>query len=39
MKYLPDIAKGKIRLQAFGVTEPTSGSDTLSIKTMQKNWK
>ena len=35
-KYLPDIAKGKIRLQAFGVTEPTSGSDTLSIKTSAK---
>ena len=32
-KYLPDIASGKIRLQAFGVTEPSSGSDTLSIKT------
>ena len=32
-KYLPDIANGKIRLQAFGVTEPSSGSDTLSIKT------
>ncbi len=32
-KYLPEIAKGNLRLQAFGVTEPTSGSDTLSIKT------
>ena len=31
--YLYDIAKGKLRLQAFGVTEPTSGTDTLSIKT------
>ena len=35
-KYLPDIASGKIRLQAFGVTEPSSGSDTLSIKTRAK---
>ena len=35
-KYLPEIAKGKIRLQAFGVTEPSSGSDTLSIKTSAK---
>ena len=35
-KYLPDIANGKIRLQAFGVTEPSSGSDTLSIKTSGK---
>ncbi|MBF96910.1 MAG: Cyclohex-1-ene-1-carbonyl-CoA dehydrogenase [Alphaproteobacteria bacterium MarineAlpha9_Bin4] len=35
-KYLPEIAKGSIRLQAFGVTEPTSGSDTLSIKTSAK---
>ena len=32
-KYLYDIAKGKLRLQAFGVTEPSSGTDTLSIKT------
>jgi len=32
-KYLPEIAKGNLRLQAFGVTEPTSGSDTLAIKT------
>ncbi len=35
-KYLPEIAAGKIRLQAFGVTEPSSGSDTLSIKTSAK---
>lgn len=35
-KYLPQIAKGKLRLQAFGVTEPSSGSDTLSIKTYAK---
>ena len=32
-KYLYDIAKGNLRLQAFGVTEPSSGTDTLSIKT------
>jgi acyl-CoA dehydrogenase len=31
--YLPQIASGKLRLQAFGVTEPTSGSDTLSLRT------
>jgi acyl-CoA dehydrogenase len=35
-KYLPDVAAGKIRLQAFGVTEPTSGTDTTSIKTFAK---
>lgn len=32
-KYLPEIATGKLRLQAFGVTEPTTGSDTTQIKT------
>ncbi|MFL6798122.1 MAG: acyl-CoA dehydrogenase family protein [Xanthobacteraceae bacterium] len=32
-KYLPGIAAGKLRLQAFGVTEPTSGSDTTKLKT------
>ena len=32
-KYLPAIASGELRLQAFGVTEPTSGTDTTSIKT------
>ncbi len=32
-KYLPQIAAGKLRLQAFGITEPTSGSDTTQIKT------
>jgi len=32
-KYLPEIADGSIRLQAFGVTEPSSGSDTLALKT------
>jgi acyl-CoA dehydrogenase len=35
-KYLPQIATGKLRLQAFGVTEPDSGTDTTSIKTMAK---
>ena len=32
-RYLPGIARGELRLQAFGITEPTSGSDTTSIKT------
>jgi acyl-CoA dehydrogenase len=32
-KYLPGIADGSLRLQAFGVTEPTSGSDTTQLKT------
>jgi alkylation response protein AidB-like acyl-CoA dehydrogenase len=32
-KYLPGIAKGDLRLQAFGVTEPTSGTDTLALRT------
>ena len=31
--YLPKIAGGELRLQAFGVTEPTSGTDTLSLRT------
>ncbi len=31
--YLPGIADGSLRLQAFGVTEPTSGTDTLALKT------
>lgn len=35
-KYLPGIARGETRLQAFGVTEPTSGTDTLSIATTAK---
>jgi acyl-CoA dehydrogenase len=30
---LPAIAKGSLRLQAFGVTEPTSGTDTLNLRT------
>jgi alkylation response protein AidB-like acyl-CoA dehydrogenase len=32
-KYLPEIAAGRLRLQAFGVTEPTSGTDTTSLRT------
>jgi acyl-CoA dehydrogenase len=35
-RYLPDIACGKLRLQAFGVTEPTSGTDTTSLKTFAR---
>src|ERR1700742_3767844 len=31
--YLPSITSGDLRLQAFGVTEPTSGTDTLSLRT------
>ena len=33
-KYLPDIAAGKLRLQSFAVTEPTTGSDTTRLKTI-----
>ncbi len=32
-RYLPKIAAGDLRLQAFGVTEPTSGTDTGALKT------
>ena len=32
-RYLPKIATGELRLQAFGVTEPTAGTDTTSIRT------
>lgn len=35
-EYLPKIATGELRLQAFGVTEPSSGTDTLSLKTTAK---
>ncbi|MGJ5206230.1 acyl-CoA dehydrogenase family protein [Bradyrhizobium sp. HKCCYLR20261] len=35
-KWLPKIASGELRLQAFGVTEPTSGTDTTSLKTVAK---
>src|SRR5437016_1975729 len=33
-KYLPRIATGELRLQAFGVSEPTTGSDTTQLKTL-----
>jgi acyl-CoA dehydrogenase len=33
-EYLPKIASGELRLQAFGVTEPTTGSDTTQLKTV-----
>ena len=33
-EYLPRIATGELRLQAFGVSEPTSGTDTLSLRTV-----
>jgi acyl-CoA dehydrogenase len=32
-RWLPAIASGELRLQAFGVTEPTSGTDTLNLRT------
>src|SRR3979490_1784739 len=35
-RYLPKIASGELRLQAFGVTEPTSGTDTLALRTTAK---
>jgi acyl-CoA dehydrogenase len=35
-EYLPRIARGELRLQAFGVTEPTSGTDTLALRTTAK---
>jgi alkylation response protein AidB-like acyl-CoA dehydrogenase len=35
-KYLPKIARGELRLQAFGVTEPTSGTDTTRIRTFAR---
>jgi len=35
-RYLPDIAAGRKRLQAFGVTEPTSGTDTGSTRTFAR---
>ena len=33
LRWLPAIAKGELRLQAFGVTEPTSGTDTAALRT------
>ncbi|HEY5057520.1 MAG TPA: acyl-CoA dehydrogenase family protein [Gaiellaceae bacterium] len=35
-RWLPQIASGELRLQAFGVTEPTAGSDTTSISTFAR---
>jgi alkylation response protein AidB-like acyl-CoA dehydrogenase len=35
-RYLPAIASGELRLQAFGVTEPTSGTDTTRLRTFAK---
>jgi acyl-CoA dehydrogenase len=35
-EYLPKIATGELRLQAFGVTEPTSGTDTTSLRTVAR---
>lgn len=35
-RYLPGIAEGTLRLQAFGVTEPTSGTDTTSLRTFAR---
>ena len=35
-QYLPKIASGELRLQAFGVTEPTSGTDTTSLRTFAR---
>ncbi len=32
-RYLPEIAAGRLRLQAFAITEPTSGTDTASLRT------
>jgi len=32
-RYLPEIASGALRLQAFGVTEPTTGTDTTKLRT------
>ena len=37
--YLPQIASGALRLQAFGVTEPTSGTDTTSLRTTARRDK
>ncbi|QGN55874.1 acyl-CoA dehydrogenase family protein [Novosphingobium sp. Gsoil 351] len=35
-QYLPAVATGELRLQAFGVTEPTSGTDTTRIRTFAR---
>ena len=34
--YLPSVARGELRLQAFGVTEPTSGTDTTRVTTFAR---
>ena len=36
VRWLPQIASGEVRLQAFGVTEPTSGTDTTALKTFAR---
>jgi acyl-CoA dehydrogenase len=35
-QYLPALARGELRLQAFGVSEPTTGSDTTQMKTFAR---
>ena len=35
-RYLPQVADGSLRLQSFGVTEPTTGTDTTSLKTFAR---
>ena len=35
-RYLPRIASGELRLQAFGVTEPSTGSDTTQLRTLAR---
>ncbi|WP_372426010.1 acyl-CoA dehydrogenase family protein [Salinarimonas chemoclinalis] len=35
-RWLPEIAAGRLRLQAFGVTEPTSGTDTGALRTVAR---
>ncbi len=35
-RYLPKVASGELRMQAFGVTEPSSGTDTTSLRTFAR---
>ena len=35
-RYLPEVAAGRLRLQSFGITEPTTGTDTTSLKTFAR---
>ena len=35
-RYLPHVASGELRLQAFGVTEPTAGTDTTRVRTFAR---